>query len=834
MALAPICHAEAVNIGAIEMSKRSLKLLREGIKISNKALKSKNWSKEYLAGHLSLSPSTIHNFFAGKPVDRTNFLLICDALALNIQEVADLFPDAETEPDDQKQDTSFNIDALAQEVRQKIRDSIVTRCGTIRVLDMSQPIGLNDIYTKVNILEKITGRRGKEISELLLECTRENFDHIGLSRITEERVPGLNVIKKYANLIILGKPGAGKTTFLRHSAIECILGEFLNKLVPIFVTLKDLASAANQVTLLEYVNQQTAECGVTSAQIAGLLNQGRVLFLLDGLDEVQEKDSLKIFKEIRELSNQFSNNHFVITCRIAAKEYTLEKFTEVEVADFDESQIQTFVIKWFKAKDSDLDQQFLQRLKENKPILELASNPLLLTLLCLEFEDAGDFPNDRAELYKRATNTLLRKWDAKRGIQRDIVYHQLSVQRKENLLSHIALTTFEKGDYFFKQRQVEQYIADYIQNLSEVETDQETLQLDSEAVLKSIEAQHGLLVERARGIYSFSHLTFQEYFTARSIFNSANPRAIDDPALRGLIWHILEKPWREVFLLVAEMLSSADILLLSMKQAIDVWASQYRPLQELLTWATQKAREVSTPYKEATVRAFYFCLASGISVIDNSTPPFFEDWNLLEINSLLEELDQTIGFSFYFGSSTGFHMGNIRGSLAPSLTLDFNLNHARAHASLLGRTAELVDETDEGDSIHLFDDTNFYTIAEALFYAFNTPIDSDLVESLLTLYNQLPRNVYEDWEIYEEWRKTNSQSWAEELRAVMNKHRHIDYNWQFGDQQWAVLRAYCYANRLLIECLNSDCYVNREVRTYIEDILLLPIAEIEQQPPLLQ
>jgi predicted NACHT family NTPase len=43
------------------------------------------------------------------------------------------------------------------------------------------------------------------------------------------------------------------------------------------------------------------------------------------------------------------------------------------------------------------------------------------------------------------------------------------------------------------------------------------LQLDSEAVLKSIEWQHGLLVERSRRIYSFSHLTFQEYFTARHI-----------------------------------------------------------------------------------------------------------------------------------------------------------------------------------------------------------------------------------------------------------------------------------------------------------------------------
>ena len=46
--------------------------------------------------------------------------------------------------------------------------------------------------------------------------------------------------------------------------------------------------------------------------------------------------------------------------------------------------------------------------KRNPSIKELANRPLLLTLLCLEFEDSGDFPSDLAELYKRAINTLHR------------------------------------------------------------------------------------------------------------------------------------------------------------------------------------------------------------------------------------------------------------------------------------------------------------------------------------------------------------------------------------------------------------------------------------------
>jgi predicted NACHT family NTPase len=62
------------------------------------------------------------------------------------------------------------------------------------------------------------------------------------------------------------------------------------------------------------------------------------------------------------------------------------------------------------------------------------------------------FPTDRAELYRQGIATLLKKWDAKRGVMRDQVYQNLSLSRKKDLLSHIALTTFERKDFFFKKK----------------------------------------------------------------------------------------------------------------------------------------------------------------------------------------------------------------------------------------------------------------------------------------------------------------------------------------------------------------------------------------------
>jgi predicted NACHT family NTPase len=141
------------------------------------------------------------------------------------------------------------------------------------------------------------------------------------------------------------------------------------------------------------------------------LCQGQALILLDGLDEVRDADNSRVLRQIRDFSQQFPQNQFVITCRIAAREYTFEQFTEVEIADFDDEQIADFASKWFRSKNDPIKaERFLQKLKGDAPIRELATNPLLLTLLCLVFEDSGSFPINRAELYQMGVDVLLKKW----------------------------------------------------------------------------------------------------------------------------------------------------------------------------------------------------------------------------------------------------------------------------------------------------------------------------------------------------------------------------------------------------------------------------------------
>jgi predicted NACHT family NTPase/DNA-binding Xre family transcriptional regulator len=401
-----------------------------GIKAIRSAMKRNGWTQTETAKECGFVRSTLNQILAGQSVRLENLEELCHLLELEVGQVV-------------LQEVHSGVDSLVEQLRASSADSLRKRCGTMRILDMTQPIDSGAIYTDVNILERVAGKSRAEISQLMRDCGAEEFDRFFLGGVKEERVEGLKAVLDKRQLMILGRPGAGKTTFLKRLAIVCLKGEFLADRVPMFVTLKEFAETINQPGLVNSIGGFVAP-EYSQTHVQTILQAGRGLVLLDGLDEVMEKDHDRVIREIREFSEKYSQNHIVITCRIAAQEYILQQFTEVEMADFDDDQIQSFADKWFATKENDSEsttgKMFWGELKQREPVKELAANPLLLTLLCLEFDNSSAFPQSRSELYDRALDVLLAKWDGQRRILRgEEVYKGLSLKRKKTLLGQLAM-----------------------------------------------------------------------------------------------------------------------------------------------------------------------------------------------------------------------------------------------------------------------------------------------------------------------------------------------------------------------------------------------------------
>ncbi|BAS55694.1 hypothetical protein NIES2135_50190 [Leptolyngbya boryana NIES-2135] len=746
------------------MASRSLQACPTGVEQIAHALTHQGLSQEKLAGE-DCSSATSKKFCRGEKVDRRIFVKLCEKLDLNWEEIAGI---AAQSPD-VKIDASMD---LVQKFRDRIRPHLQKRCGTMRVLDMSQPIGLDDIYTSVNILEKITGNRGLEPSELLQTGSAENIERFNLVAVKGKPILGLKAVEKHSTLMILGKPGAGKTTFLKHLAIQCISGRFQPQQVPIFITLKEFAESKERPDLIEYIGLYL-ECDETEA-IRELLDRGNALILLDGLDEVRETDISHVLRQIHKFSERYYRNQFVMTCRIAACEYTFEQFTEVEVTDFDNDQIADFARKWFRSREDEIKRErFLQLLKAHPPIQELATSPLLLMLLCLVFEDSGDFPANRSELYQNSVDVLLKKWDVKRNIERDQIYKKLSLKRKEDLLSQIAYRTFKTGDYFFKQKDLERQIREFIENLPGASTDAQELELDSEAVLKSIEAQHGLFVERARERYSFSHLTFHEYFTAREI--------VHQESYKELVEHITDKRWHEVFLLVVDLRPNSEDLAVIMKQKIDSLLLGDEQLQQLLLWISKQYYLDKNEFNcnAAAGRALLYGLVLAI-VLETVFVIHFE---------LACVLDSTVEEKFHI-----------------------DLNFARS--------------IENGDIVNSIRDA-YSSLALILADIQSRTQDENLHSKVDKLQNRLSSISEKD---LQHWFNKKLIPSTQELRDEINQYLiEADFQFQqFSDEQKQSLKHYYDANLILARCLNRDVCINPKVRQKIEDALLLPIAEIQK------
>ena len=444
------------------------------------------------------------------------------------------------------------------------------RHGQLKVfcVGMRKPIPLDDVYVGVQFLDQHTASRYKspeEVEQAFRERRRWHFDST-----SDERQDGTQVANGKQHLMLLGGPGVGKSTFLRKVGLEALKGKngnFEHECIPVFLELKRFTE--DQIDIEALITKEFEICGYPYPEhlTNAALKSGKLLILFDGLDEVPTAHVHNAILSIGDFVDQYSQNRFIASCRIAAYKGGFTQFTEVEMADFDDVQIQTYIDNWFASTLDQHRHQLDEEMKTaeqcwktlNKPehqaTKELARNPLLLTLLCMVYDGSQNFPRNRANLYEDALNIFLKGWAAEKRVNRGASINQyLDIADEKRMLSEIAEKNFKVNRLFFSEDELIAQIQEFgAGNTNTLET------FNASKVLDTILVDQGLFVEQVRGSYSFSHLTFQEYLTANYIVR-------DTRSIRGLAKkHLHNDQWREVFLLTSGLMHEADDLLKTME-----------------------------------------------------------------------------------------------------------------------------------------------------------------------------------------------------------------------------------------------------------------------------
>lgn len=761
---------------------------------------------------------------------------------------------------------------------------VVQQYNVMRLLSMKRQLPLEAVYTDVYLLNKRQYLKNESDDQTTVKLSTVSRHKRGIKdryplgakmiddeesiNLLEEvrrarrrkkelkgrRFSALEVLVKEKHLFIVGEPGTGKTTFLKWLAVNSARNKINLDKIPILIELRRFNDEQN--SLFDLIVQEWLDSGFPKSTVEDyveqLIRSGETIILLDGLDEVRQELRERINNQIEQLVKMSGESNLVITCRPHAEKRQFKTFAYMQMAEFTSEQVDYFVNNWFgdeKEKAITLNQELATI--EQKPTKELTTVPLLLALICITYHREGMLPQKRAELYRQALNVVLSEWDDTRGIRRESVYGQLDIVRKEELLAYIAFHSFEAEQFFIPKKELEKLIQNYWQGWRHAEIGRQKEEygqiVSSELPERNVNAfkiiieiitQHGIFVEQAKDVYSFAHLSFQEYFVARFVVENEANETVNNIAV-----HLTDDYWREVFFMTVSMLDDADLFFKIMIKSLNQLILIQTKLTDFFHWANSKViNEQKDIWEISSGSLLYLSRARTLA--------FALDWDLgrnndnsltLDITSSAEgiannlelslnrdlalvralELDPDYIREFTFGyhryRSLGYDLVHAREialdrdlDFANSIDHDIKLSPALALDHILALTlARIYDLGHDRDINRTFSRDRAFALDREHVFALCRELGlSELKKRLMEL--SLPKETF----LPELWKDLYYG-----LQKIMQEYRNIAWDWDFTKEEANILADYFAGTKLIYECLELANVSDWEG---IEKRLLLP------------
>ena len=386
-------------------------------------------------------------------------------------------------------------------------------------------------------------------------------------------------------LVLLGDPGSGKSTLLNYLVwlLSRPTGELWRErlgdwILPVPMVLRELKlrSVTTFPALLKaFMNHPICESLRNSNLIETMIEEGRALIFLDGIDETGDPDlrrglrsavlegierypdcrwllssrivgydevpfdslqANKVFEiELEDSSvlraREQTESHHLPHMSLAILQDARKKYGDASVltrfiAPFDDKRISAFAKNWYAqreaaAKRAGEDAEHLVRaVHADTAILQLARVPNLLTMMALIHRVEATLPHGRALLYERIAEAYLESIDRYRGVYSGAY----NFPQKKRWLARVGYEMQRKRSATQSPGGTSQ--TDLLVDRSEVLgwiNAEMSLGVDSSETMSAVEfldfvgRRSGLFLPRGEGRYAFVHLSFQEYFAAVAI-----------------------------------------------------------------------------------------------------------------------------------------------------------------------------------------------------------------------------------------------------------------------------------------------------------------------------
>lgn len=338
---------------------------------------------------------------------------------------------------------------------------------------------------------------------VLIEDFYVNLD-LGLNDkiIEARRVKNLIVVSN--NLIITGIAGSGKSTLMKYLFLNSFENE---EHIPIFIEIRNIKKNILD-DLFEMLKEYNFPQDIDLFK--KIFKNGKFIVFLDGLDEVSPDIRDKISNEIINMRDSFSNNIYIVTSRPNEKYISWFKFTELKILPLNKEKAQLLI------KKLDYENSIKEKFLSNFDIIfkthqSFATNPLLLTLMLMVYAEYSSIPTKASLLYEQIFEMLYSRHDATKFGFSKKHYSNLSQYEFKKIISCFSLQSYFDKKIRFTQEEINVYLRRAKKILK--------IEFNEYEYLKDLLQSVSLLIQEGF-YYTFTHRTFQEYYTSFFIMNA--------------------------------------------------------------------------------------------------------------------------------------------------------------------------------------------------------------------------------------------------------------------------------------------------------------------------